>query len=358
MRVIHVSCIAPPEHGGIGRVAAREVASLRERGIEADVVSMTTHHAFRFGNAGRITALQHLVRDADIVHVHYPFFGTAELLPSLKRKGLIKRLVITLHMDATARGWKGAIFSAYRHLFQNRILAAADVLLASSRDYVERSSFRNVANRVVELPFGVDVTRFSPGASERDRFGIPQGAPLVLFVGGMDSAHAFKGVPELLRAMADLPDAHLLLVGEGGLRPSYERLARDLGMTARCHFVGAQKDDALIAAYRSADVLAFPSLSAAEAFGLVAVEAQACGTPVIASNLPGVRTVVADGETGILVPAGDVKALHFALVRILSDRTLRNRLSSAARDRVETRFAWTTHMDGLVEVYQRMMEKI
>jgi len=354
MKIIHFSCVAPPQVGGIGRVASQEVASLVERGEDAYLVSLTTHAGFRIGNAGSIHAVEHFVRDADIVHLHYPFYGTAGTIARLRREGVFKHLVMTLHMDATSAGVKGWIFDAYRKSFQPKILAAADALLVSSKDYAEHSSYKDVASSAIELPFGVDETRFSPGPSDRGRFGLPVDAPVILFVGGMDKAHAFKGVDVLLRAAANLPDAHLLLVGEGDLKKSYEKLASNLGIASRCHFADSIKDDGLVAAYRSADVFAFPSVSAAEAFGLVAVEAQSCGIPVVASDLPGVRTVVADGQTGFLVPANDTKALAERLNQILKDTELRHRMGEAARQRVLDRFTWTKHMDGLMEVYSEV----
>lgn len=355
MRVLHLSCIAPPEVGGIGRVASIEVEHLQECGIDAHLASLTTHANFRVGNAGRIYALDHLVRDQDIVHLHYPFFGTAELLPRLKAQGLFKKLVVTLHMDATAAGLKGGIFSIYRSKEQTKILEAADVLVAASRDYIEQSSFKPYASRIVELPFGVDEARFCPGPSERTRFGIPDHVPLVLFVGGMDKAHPFKGVRELLEALAGIPDAHLLLVGDGELRKGYEARAKELGVDSRCHFAGKVDDDGLVAAYRSADVLAFPSTSAAEAFGLVAVEAQACGIPVVASNLPGVRTVIEDGKTGMLVTPGDAASLRAVLSSLLADPVRRDAMGKMARARVEAHYTWSAHTDGLVGIYRSLV---
>ncbi|MEO5927965.1 MAG: glycosyltransferase family 4 protein [Patescibacteria group bacterium] len=349
-----MSCIAPPEVGGIGRVASIEVEQLQARGIDAHLASLTTHTGFRVGNAGRIYALDHLVREQDVVHLHYPFFGTAELLPALKARGLFKRLVITLHMDATAAGWKGSIFSMYRSREQKKILESADVLIAASRDYTAHSSFAPYASRVKELPFGVDEARFSPGPSDRGRFGILSDVPLILFVGGMDKAHDFKGVKELLEALVGVPDAHLLLIGDGELRKGYEARAKELKIAARCHFVGKVDEDGLIAANRSADVLAFPSTSGAEAFGLVAVEAQACGIPVVASNLPGVRTVVQDGKTGMLVKPGDVTSLREALVGLLSDPVRRKEMGAAARERVLEHYTWTKHIDGLMEMYEKL----
>lgn len=354
MRIIHFSCVAPPEVGGIGRVAHREVASLAERGFDAHHVSLTTHSGFRFDNAGTVHAPEHLVREADIVHLHYPFYGTQGALVRLRRQGKIKKLVMTLHMDAAAGGLKGLVFDAHRRLFQPRLLPVADALIISSCDYALHSSYRGWAEQAIELPFGVDENIFYPGASARFAFGLAENLPTVLFVGGMDKAHAFKGVEVLLQALARIQISQALLVGDGDLRRSYEARAQALGIEERCKFVGMLDEGRLVQAYRSSDMLVLPSVSGAEAFGLVALEAEACGLPVIASALPGVRTVVAHEETGLLVPPSDAAALAEAISRLFRDAEARRRMGARARQRVLEQFTWTRHMDGLEEVYKKI----
>jgi glycosyltransferase involved in cell wall biosynthesis len=357
MRIIHLSCVSPPEIGGIGKVAAKEVAELSELGHDAHLASLTTHAGFRIGNAGRIYALDHIVRDADVVHLHYPFYGTAGLIARMRKRGDIKKLIMTCHMDATAIGLKGKTFEIHRKFFQDKTLKAADAILVSSRDYAEHSSFASVADHVIELPFGVDEDRFIPlvGAG-LPRPGSENRAPTILFVGGMDKAHAFKGVDILLRAIEKISNVELVLVGDGDLKKSYEKLANDLGIEKRCNFVGKLDEKELIAKYQSVDLLVLPSLSGAEAFGLVALEAQSCGTPVVASDLPGVRTVVSNNETGILVPPSDVQALSGAISRLINDDELRLRMGENARRRVLEKFTWKKHMEGLMKVYTQLCE--
>lgn len=360
MKVIHLSCVAPPETGGIGRVAAQEVAGLVARGIHARLISPTTHPTFwRVGNAAALNVhpIMRDLRDADIVHLHYPFYGTAGRIAQLHRQGRIRRLVITLHMDATANGWKGLVFDAHRRLFQDKILRSADALLVSSLDYARHSSFAQAADRCIELPFGVDEKIFDAGSkSGTGSSHVLDSRFQLLFVGGMDLAHAFKGVDVLLRAMVTLSrDARLTLVGDGDLRPSYEKLSRDLGIADRVTFLGRVSDEDLPGIYRSADVFVFPSTSGAEAFGLAALEAQSCGVPVVASDLPGVRTVVANGETGFLVPPRDADALAQRLAYLLGNPEIRESIGKRARERVLGKFTWTKHLDGLVEVYQGVM---
>ena len=382
MRVIHFSCVAPPETGGIGQVAEREVVGLRSRGIDARFVapepvgSVRTEVAersfitrvkpqLRIGNGAILPDLKERIKGADLIHLHYPFFGTAEILLS----GLIPTppVVVTFHMDATTVGWKGMIVKAHRLLVQPLLLRRAAKLLVSSFDYAQHSSARRFfaahPERVVELPFGVDTDFYTPppagGPSVRGRFAVPEDCSIILFVGGLDRAHDIKGVPELLRAFALVGgDAHLLIVGDGDLRHRYEVMAQILNVAARVHFLGRVDDETKRDAFRSADVFAFPSTTKAEAFGLAAAEAQACGLPVIASNLPGVRTVVRQNETGLLVVPQNVESLAGALKQLLDDDALRRRFADAAPTWARQRFSWDAHLDGLLRIYSDICSRV
>lgn len=366
MRVLHLACVAPPEIGGIGQVAYDEMKGLRERGVEATLVSVEASHPFaqdpamvrlpavlRVGNAALVRGLDSYLEAADIIHLHYPWYGVAE---RVLWRAPAKPTVVTFHMDATAGDWRGGLFSLHRHFAQSFLLKHATKVLVSSQDYAEHSSLRSLVaelgDRLVELPFGVDTEFFCPGTSLQTAEGSQR---TVLFVGGLDRAHSFKGLFELLHAMVRLPEAvSLQIIGDGDQRLSFEERVHRLGLTKRVRFLGRVDRDGLRQAYQEADVLAFPSTSAAEAFGLVALEAQASGIPVVASRLPGVRTVVLDQETGILVEPGNVVELAHALERILADSSLRESLGEAARARVLERYSQKRHVDDLLEMYQTL----
>lgn len=368
MKVVHIACVAPPETGGIGAVAEQEVRSLRERGIDAVLLAPKRRHVseqssyiqriaskFTIGHGAFLdeAQLRDACKDADIVHLHHPFHGTDITVARLKTRGYIRHLVITAHMDAVAPGLKGIIFSLYRMFVQRWVMRMADAVCVSSFDYAAHSSFKNICahkekNVCVEIPFGVDTARFHPAAQEETR-------QIVLFVGGMDTPHAFKGVDILLRAIVELPKTvECVLVGEGDLRPTYERLAEELGIRSRVRFLGRVSDAGLPMIYREAMIFVFPSTSMAEAFGLVAVEAQASGLPVIASDLPGVRTVVEHEKTGLLVSPKQPKELAQAIQRLLSDAELRRRLAASGREHVLQTYHWSTHVDTLIALYKKI----
>ena len=164
--------------------------------------------------------------------------------------------------------------------------------------------------------------------------------PVVVFVGRL---RRYKGAQYAIRAfsrvLARVPEARLRIVGDGPYRATLEALARREGVSARVEFLGAVSAGAKVDALNTAQVALAPSPK--EGWGLTVIEANACGAPVVASRSPGLVESVRDGETGLLVPHGDVEALAGAIVRLLSDAPLRLRLAAAGVRWAGT-FDWET----------------
>ncbi len=177
---------------------------------------------------------------------------------------------------------------------------------------------------------GVDTAFYTPARDTRSP------VPLFAYVGRLKR---YKGVQIVLRAFAELgdPDARLEIAGGGDYRPELEALAASLDLGQRVRFLGFISEDEKRALYRRAWALAFASPK--EGWGLTNLEAAACGTPVVASNSPGLRESVRDGETGYLVRHGDVAAMAGAFRRLADDAALVERLGLAARVFAE-RFTW------------------
>ncbi len=357
MKIAHVTPVYPPYRGGMGAIAHAYTERLRALGHTVEVFQPK----WKFGNAGFLS-LKNLrrLKDFDVIHLHYPFYGGAEQI--LGTTPGVVPVVVTYHMDATADGIKGAFFRVHRRLIQPLILRRAKKILVSSLDYAKHSSLARFKHqdRIVELPFGVDVTRFHPVATEEEvalrvRLGIPSDTLVLLFVGGMDEAHAFKGMPVLLEALKQIDQPfHLIAVGDGSLRPRFEATAATFTHHAHLHFVGAVDPEELPVYYRAADIHVFPSTTCAEAFGLVALEAAASGIPTIALDLPGVRTVVKHNETGLVTTPGDVPELKMAIERLLNDAALREKLGAAARKRVVAEYASPMLMERLIQIYSAL----
>lgn len=363
-RIAIVSPVFPPYRGGIGTVAADDASALRAAGHAVEVftpahkkpspqeASVTRLQPFyAWGNAAVLFSLIGKLRGYDVVHLHYPFFGSDILAAFACRLWNIP-LVLTYHMTPKASGVLGATFVAYRAILQPIIFHVARAVLVSSNEYADEH--RVVHRRRIVHPFRVDTERFSPGnrGAARGNFGLTNDSPVIVFVAGLDAAHYFKGLDVLLRAVAAMKvSAQLLVVGDGNRRGHFEALARGLGIASRVHFAGSVSADELPTAYRAADVHVLPSVDRSEAFGIVTLEAMATGIPSIVADLPGVRTLVIPNETGAWVPPSDVPALASALDRFCSDAALASRCGTAARARAEREFSRTSLVDALVRVY-------
>ncbi|MCS6927746.1 MAG: glycosyltransferase, partial [Candidatus Binatia bacterium] len=168
-----------------------------------------------------------------------------------------------------------------------------------------------------------------------------------------------KGVDVLVRAFAEvvthLSEARLLIVGEGPERQSLEKLITTLGLSSRVALLGYMPRDEAERVCATAWVQAVPSRWA-EPFGLVAAEALMRGTTVVASNIGGLAEVVQDGQTGLLVPPGDVDALAEALLRLLRDRELAEQLGRAGRRRALAHFNEDTSIERFIEVYHGLCQ--
>lgn len=367
MRVAHVTPVFPPYRGGMGTVAYHQAEALAQLGVEvtvftpsapaprsvppgARVVELTP--AFRYGNAACLPQIVRQCRGFDIVHLHYPFFGTAEITAARRLAGG-PPLVVQYQMDVVGDGWKAPIFHWHRRLIFPMILRAADRVLVTSVDYAESSRFLggrmpSLDEKVTVLPAGVDTAAFCPQdrvAARRD-LGLPA-TPVVFFLSRLDRAHYFKGLHILVRSLKRVPEATLVVGGDGELRGRYERhAAKHLG--DRAVFAGDIGEAELPRYYAAADVVVLPSIDRTEAFGLVLLEAMACGTPVVASRLRGVQTLVEDGASGYLVAPGNEADLADKISATIRDR---DRMSGHAR-RVAAKFSWSDIAARLKEVYE------
>lgn len=379
MKIAHVVSTFPPYLGGMGNVAyhmARESDRLGHKvvvfipeGGGGDRVNVDTFQVktlkpwVTYGNAAFVPHLFNRLQRFDIVHLHYPFFGGAEAVALLKRLRPSKpKLVITYHMDPLGKGMVAKIMDFYAGIIMPSILSSADSITVSSYDYAENSQIKRLfmerREKFKELPFGIS-DHFIPQEKDEDllkKYTLNLKFGIVLFVGGLDSAHFFKGVDGLIRAFSMLKqkDAVLMIVGDGDLRPNYEKLARELGMHSRVLFVGGCGEEDIVKYYNLADIVVLPSM--AESFGMVLIEAMACGKPVIASDLPGVRTVVDEGVTGFLVPPGHIDLLTSRLQFMLDREDLCIEYGRRGRQKVLEQYTWDKVGRKLEAIYGEIMK--
>lgn len=378
LRIAHVTATFPPYRGGTGNVCYHNARELARRGHEVHVFTaaidgasgderrdgITIHRLrplLRVGNAPILPGLLTALRGFDVIHLHYPFFGGE--ITTLAARLSHTPLVITYHQDVLLHGLMGLIARALRLTAGRLTLRSAARLLFTSRDYGSASYVRPLLRgreaQIGELPNGVDISAFMPGPADaelRSQHRISGEDRVALLVAGLDRAHYFKGVDVFLRALAQLPPAIKgVIVGDGDLRAGYESTATALGLSDRVCFAGRVSDADLPRYYRLADVTVLPSVTMGEAFGLVLVESLASGRPVIATNLPGVRTVVSQGRDGLLVAPNDPAALAQALGQILDDGDRSRAMGQAGRAKVESLYDWAQIGARLEAIYQQVL---
>jgi glycosyltransferase involved in cell wall biosynthesis len=258
-------------------------------------------------------------------------------------------LVVSYHSDTVRQKLLGALFRPILH----RTLKRSAAIIAATQNYIDTSPILpRYGSRCRVIPYGIPAERFRHGDGARiHRIRSQYGPRIVLSVSRLVY---YKGLDHLLRAMAKVP-ARLLIAGEGPLRSSLEREVLDLGLGERVVFLGEVED--VTPYYQAADVFVLPSVARSEAFGIVQLEAMACGTPVVNTRLAsGVPYVSLDGLTGFTVPPADSEALAVAINRLLDDRNLRAKLGQAGVRRVCQEFSLEVMTRRTLDLYQEVME--
>jgi phosphatidylinositol alpha-mannosyltransferase len=287
----------------------------------------------------------------DVIHVHEP------MIPALP-------LAVLCHCKVVPRAVIVGTFHAYREssagykygrLVFGRFIQCLDGRIAvskASRDYVAQY----FPGDYVIIPNGIDVAQFSdPSLAPIERFN--DGKLNILFVGRLEKR---KGVRHLLAAFAHVkkavPKARLIVAG------AYEKADRKaLVLYARRHrlrdvrFIGVVSEEDLPRYYRTCDVFCAPSIGF-ESFGLVLLEAMAAGRSIVASDIAGYRTVVRDGEEGLLVPPGDEEALATGLISLLRDPALRQRMGERGQARAYA-YSWDKVAQRILDFYGELLEK-
>ncbi|HYY54543.1 MAG TPA: glycosyltransferase [Candidatus Dormibacteraeota bacterium] len=310
-------------------------------------------------------------RRYDLVHSHY--WLSAEVAEVLRARWTVPMvqmfhtlgLVKAQAMDDSVNG-EGLV----RELAERTAITNADRIIAASElelsDLVTLYAADPAKLRVV--PLGVDTRLFRPlrQADARAALGRDACEFMILFVGRIEQIKGIdvllEAVGDLLRGRRDLQRRTCLVVVGGAIDPhadgsESEKIDELRGMVEahaiadNVDFVGSLDQQELALYYAAADVCAVPSLT--ESFGLVALEAMACGTPVVATRVGGLQTVVTS-DSGILVPPGDVESLADAIGSLLDDMELRLQLSAGARARAQL-FTWDRVADGIEDIYGELL---
>lgn len=309
----------------------------------------------------------------DLIHSHYWMSGIAAqqlkeawgvpIAHMFHTLGLMKNRVA--QSEAEMEG-------EYRIQGEYQVLDAVDCVVAATLAEQSQLQFlyRADKNCIRIIPPGVDISHFYPIPTDEARsvIGVPGDHPMLLFVGRIEP---LKGVDTLIRAIAHMRTTgitdrypHYLAVIGGDPNAAEEamssemsrlqQLSRELGLEDLVLFLGKRAQSSLPYYYSAADVLVMPSYY--ESFGMVALEAMACGTPVVASQVGGLAFLIQDGVTGFVVPGGDYLALSDRLTQLLSQPELRERLGKQAAE-YALAYSWENIADRVLQMYHDLLNQ-
>jgi D-inositol-3-phosphate glycosyltransferase len=303
----------------------------------------------------------------DLVHSHYWLSGQVGTLAQDRWQ---VPLVHSMHTMAKVKNSllaEGDIPEpSGRVVGETAVVAAADRLLANTGDEASQliELYDAHPSQVATVPPGVDLSVFTPGDGQdaRRRLGLPPSAHVLLFVGRIQPLKApdllLRAAAELLREHPSLRDELVVAVvggpsGSGLAHPHHlEALAHELGIADVVRFAPPVAQPELVDWYRAADVTVVPSYN--ESFGLVAIESQAVGTPVVAASVGGLRTAVADGVSGVLIDGHDPRDYAQVLGRLVSEPRYRQALAAGAVGHA-AEFGWDATASATLGVYQDAM---
>lgn len=362
-RVLHIGKFYPPYKGGMEthvQDLCRALSRFADVSVLVSNTATTTIHEFdgdlpvqRVGSWATIAsaplspAMVIAIRStpADIVHLHCPNPTAVLALLASRHPG---KVVITYQSDIIRQRM---LRYAYEPVF-NHLARRASAIVCLSPNYIESSATLNTfRDKCHVIPHGIDPHRFSMVDHKqvteiRERYG----NRIVLAVGRLVY---YKGFEYLIRSIAGT-DAALLIIGTGPLRNHLEQTARDCGVMDRVHLLGEVED--VVPYYHAARVFALPSVARSEAFGIVQLEAMACGTPVVNTRLDsGVPFVSVDGVSGLTVPPCDATALREAIKGILDNPALHTRFSNGALQRVQQHFTLDAMAKSTLRLYETIL---
>lgn len=245
----------------------------------------------------------------------------------------------------------------WHHILIERWLARASTCIVASAESVKAAYVRQLGispNAVRVIYNAVNWDRLHATATPREvrrQLGIPEDRLVVGVVATLQEKKGHRVLLDAFAQTAGLQEAWLMLVGDGPLRPSLEEHASTLGIRERVTFCGTRRD--LGNLLPAMDVFALPSLW--EGLPLALILAMGAGRPVVATRLAGIPEVVADGQTGLLVPPGDATAIATAIARLCADADERRRMGSAAREAVRDRFDAETYTRSVTRLYEEFL---
>ena len=300
--------------------------------------------------------------DTDIVHAHFST-PPGEIAGARCAKKKNVPFVLTYHGD-WQESFGGLIrrtaLSVYNRYLLDKLLSRADVIISPSEHYIDESKFLGkYRDKIAVIPNGIEIEDFDIPLSKEEckvKLDLPPNKNMILFVGNLTP---YKGPDVLVKAMPmiveEIPDVELMFVGSGEMRADMEKLSKKLGVENYVKFAGFVEERLKPLYYRAADVFCLPSTMSTESFGIVNLEAMACGVPIVASKIGGIPDVIKDGENGLLIPPKNPEALADAIIYLLENRDVRDKMGYNGRKKVGF-YSWEMIVEKTENIYRALLE--
>lgn len=285
---------------------------------------------------------------SEIIHFHLPYPAGVLSYFLVSPQG---KVIITWHSDIIRQKF---VLPFYKPILK-KFLRKAKIIIVSSSAMKNNSPFlQDFKEKIKVIPFGIDLAKFEFTAEiQRKKAEIQKqyGKKIVLFIGRLVP---YKGLAYLIKAMKEV-EAKLLLIGRGRLKRSLQRLSKEIGVEEKVVFLPPVKEEELPVYYYACNIFVLPSVFSNEAFGIVQLEAMACGKPVISTYLStGVSFVNQDKKTGLVVPPGDVNALAEAINKLVNNPELSEKYGKCAQERITKEFTKEIMVDKIMKIYEEV----
>lgn len=355
-----------PIRGGVEKVMLDLTVGLSQRGIECDMLCAASKGSYTINlnpsanifavrtlakvkatmlSPAMILRLRRIANDYDIVHIHHPDPMAAL---ALRLSGFRGKVVLHWHSDIVKQRM---LLRAIRPL-QSWLIRRADMIIGTSPAYISQSSWlAGVQEKCRCVPIGINPVAVASG-DETNRILTRYGNRRIIF--SMGRLVSYKGFEYLIDAARHLPDDYVVLIG--GMGPSAQSLRRQIvlsGLASKVFLIGYVPERELPAYYRAATLFCLPSVERTEAFGVVQIEAMSCGTPIVATDIPGsgVSWVNAHGISGLNAAAANPESLADAIVAVAENR---EKFSAGARTRFESVFTSGRMLDNIMHIYSNL----
>ncbi|MGZ8897532.1 MAG: glycosyltransferase family 4 protein [Halobacteriota archaeon] len=294
--------------------------------------------------------------DPDIVNGHLPVPYMADVAA---RECSGHPFVLTYHNDAVGiTPFTKLLVRSYYDILGKGTIRRASRIITTSQRYAELSPYlKRFSQKIAVVPPGVDLATFNPNVYSgflKDTYSLE--GSIILFVGQLSKTHRHKGLSILIRALRHLdPSTTLVVVGGGNWFSHYKADAENAGVADRVVFAGIISEEELPLYYRGADLTVLPTYTDAEGFGMVLAEANACGRPVIGTNVGGIPSLIQDQHNGLLVEPGDLRGLVQAISIVLSDGKLAKTLGQNGFEKIRSGFTWDLAVSRTMKVYDGLI---